>query len=224
MVKGRLICTGTLASPQLPICFFTDFMKDMNCIAARLLWLHLQHLPCAFPSLSLFTAVSVSARKGKGYFMAMQMIALHSALPVMSPICHAASQNTLSRDSWWLSMLFMLCRLLPWYHCHKARVFGWDGTRKSFFAFSVSFVSVCLQSHNFSCFGAFQWVWYRKELLDLHWMLPTLQCHDQHIHTKKAGQEPRQEQEINNEESSIRCKVHHNKPNLLRETAVNSGK
>lgn len=162
MVKGRLICTSTSASPWLPICFFTDFMKDMNCMAARLLWLHLQHLPCAFPSLSLFTTVSVSARKGEGYFMATQMIALHSVLSVMSPICHTASRNTLSRDTWWLPMLFTLCHLLPQYHCHKAWVFWWDGARKSFSAFNVSFVSVCLQSHNFSHSGAFQRVWYRK--------------------------------------------------------------
>lgn len=31
MVKKRLICTDALASPCLPICFFTDFIKDMNC-------------------------------------------------------------------------------------------------------------------------------------------------------------------------------------------------
>lgn len=34
-------------------------------------------VPCAFPSLNLFTAVSFSARKGEGYFMAVQMIASH---------------------------------------------------------------------------------------------------------------------------------------------------
>lgn len=85
MAKARLICTSTLSGPWLPICFLTDFMKDMNCMAARLLWLHLQHWPCAFPSLSFFTAVSVSARKGEGYFMAMQTVALHSTLSVMSP-------------------------------------------------------------------------------------------------------------------------------------------
>lgn len=30
-------------------------------------------------------------------------------------------------------MLFALCHLLPWYHCHKAWVFWRDGARKSFF-------------------------------------------------------------------------------------------
>jgi len=54
-------------------------------MAARLLRLHLQHLPRAFPSLSLFTAVSVSARKGEGFFMATQMTALHSVLSGTSP-------------------------------------------------------------------------------------------------------------------------------------------
>lgn len=35
MVKSRLICTDALASPCLPICFFTDFMKDMSCIGCQ---------------------------------------------------------------------------------------------------------------------------------------------------------------------------------------------
>lgn len=71
--------------PVSPFASSQILWKTWTALAARLLWLHLQHLPCAFPSLSLFTAVSVSARKGEGYFMATQMIALHSVLSVMPP-------------------------------------------------------------------------------------------------------------------------------------------
>lgn len=35
MVKSRLICSDALASPCLPICFFTDFMTDMNCVGCQ---------------------------------------------------------------------------------------------------------------------------------------------------------------------------------------------
>lgn len=41
-------------------------------------------VPCAFPSSSLFTAVSFSARKGEGYFMAVQMIASHLVRSIRS--------------------------------------------------------------------------------------------------------------------------------------------
>lgn len=108
-------------------------------------------------------------------------------------------QNTLSKDSWWLPMLFTLRHLLPQYHCHKAWVFWLDGARKSLFAFNVSFVSVCLWSHNFSHSGAFQRVWCRKQLLCLQQMLPKLQCHDQQTNKKKKAEEPRYEQKIHDE-------------------------
>lgn len=35
LVKSRLICIDALASPCLPICSFTDFMKDMNCVGCQ---------------------------------------------------------------------------------------------------------------------------------------------------------------------------------------------
>lgn len=73
-------------------------------------------VPCAFPSLILFTAVSFSARKGECYFMAVQMSASH-LVPLDGPLVpHIASWIILSSSLGCLPVLLALCHLLSWCH------------------------------------------------------------------------------------------------------------
>ena len=74
-------------------------------------------VPCAFPSLILFTAVSFSARKGECYFMAVQMIASHLVPSIWSlGTSYIASWIILSSGFGCLPMLLALCHLLSWCH------------------------------------------------------------------------------------------------------------
>lgn len=103
------------ASPSLPTCSLTGFMKDTKRSHHLLYELICYIAPRAFPSLSLFTAVSSPARKGEGYLLAAQMIA-STWYPRQGPwVPHIASWNILSSGFRCLPVLLAPGHLPPWW-------------------------------------------------------------------------------------------------------------
>lgn len=134
LVKSRLICTDALASPCLPICFFTDFMKDMNCIGCQTFTTSSATFTmCLSQSELVYCSVSSCQERWRlfyGYTDDCLVLCVVSNVPSYAM---QLPEIPFPRDSWWLPMLFTLGHLLPQHHCHRAWVFCWDGATKYYF-------------------------------------------------------------------------------------------